>query len=137
MLSSLISDPTEEEPSWELGLGSLTDEISSIEHQRLTEQHAALHQRLEQQRLALLHDTTGLTPLPHQDEFGSTFHKVVMEQYNRLGNLGLTPKEKFVSRKIKQKQTRAAKKAEDVFEKQTNKMSKGRQKVKAKKRATY
>ena len=103
------------------------------------EAHTALHQRLQQIREQITADRTGLTPLPHVDAFTSNFHRVVMEAYDRLngGKLGLNPKKAFISRKLKAKQLRAAKKAEDAFDRQSHKLQRNRHKSKSKKKANY
>ena len=92
---------------------------------------------MAQHKAQVAADRTGLTPLPHADSYSSTFHRVVMEQYDRLGNLGLTPKQVFVSRKLKAKQSRAAKRAEEVFDKQSHKLQQGRHKAKSRQKARY
>jgi len=103
------------------------------------EAHTALHQRLQHIREQISADRTGLTPLPHVDAFSSTFHRVVMEAYDKLngGKLGLNPKAAFISRKLKAKQLRAAKKAEEAFDRQSHKLQRNRQKAKSRKKANY
>ena len=51
--------------------------------------------------------------------------------------MGLNPKKTFISRKVKAKQLRAAKKAEEVFDRQSHKLQRNRHKAKSRKKAMY
>ena len=128
-------DDTDDDLSWGLGMHSLTAELDSIRHTQNVE-----HAQLRQHNAALIAaDTSGLTALPHNDPAAAAFHSAVIETYDRLsgGQLGLRGKAAFLSRKLKAKQGRAAKRAEEVYEKQTTKLSRGRQKSKARRKAAY
>ena len=128
-------DDNDDHLSWELGMGSLTAELDSIQHTQNLQ-----HQQLRQHHAQLIAaDTSGLTALPHNDPAAAAFHSAVIETYDRLsgGQLGLRGKQAFLSRKLKAKQGRAAKRAEEVYERQATKLSKGRQKAKAKRKAQY
>ena len=128
-------DDNDDELSWGLGMHSLTAELDSIRHTQNVE-----HAQLRQRHAALIAaDTSGLTALPHNDPAAAAFHSAVIETYDRLsgGQLGLRGKAAFLSRKLKAKQGRAAKRAEEVYEKQTTKLSRGRQKAKARRKAAY
>jgi hypothetical protein len=102
---------------------------------------ALLQSRMQRNAQFIAADNSGIGALPHSDAASRGWYTVVMDAYLKLrrGNRRTEAegRREFMRRKVRAREARKQRKAEDAFDRQQHRMQRGRQRTASRRRAAY